>query len=88
MVASIIRAFQEPFDAHELERLTLRRHTEAFARELLEHRKNRDPLRGFSSQFGKWVDFAFRQQIQKTKKVRSENLAGLVCSNQQWRLKP
>lgn len=88
MVAPIIRGFRAPFDTHDVERLALRRHTEAFARELLEYRQTGDPLLRFSAQFGKWVDFTFRQQmheIQKTQKVRTANLGGLVCSNQQWR---
>jgi hypothetical protein len=85
MVAPIIQRFRVPFDTHELERLTLRRHTEAFARELLEYRQCRDPLLQFSAQFGRWVLFTFRHELQKATRVESENLGGSVCENQQWR---
>jgi hypothetical protein len=35
MLELTIRGLSAPFDTHELERLTLRHHTEAFANELL-----------------------------------------------------
>jgi hypothetical protein len=85
MVEPIIRGFNAPFDTHKLERLTLRRHTEAFAEELLEFRQTRDPLNTFSARFAKWVDFTFQQEIEQTTKIRSENLGGLMSENQEWR---
>lgn len=85
MVRPIIRHCAAPFDTHELERLVLRQHTEAFARELLEFRTGRDPLHSFSARFAKWVDLTFRQEIEKTATVESQNLGGRLSSNQQWR---
>ena len=85
IVAPIINGFPEPFDAHMVEKRVLRLHPEAFARELLAYRQTRDPLLQFSAHFAKRVDFMFRGQIRKTQKVFSDNLAGDLIKNQQWR---
>jgi hypothetical protein len=85
VVASIITNFQQPFDTHEVEMYILRNHPEVFARELLEFIHTGDPLHQFSAQFGKWIDNQFQGQIIKTQKVKTNNLAGQLITNQQWR---
>ena len=86
MVRDIINGTpSDIFDTHWLEQRLLRLHTVAFAEDLLEGRRDVDPLKSFSTAFAQWVDRQFRGDIQQTTKVDSINLVGDPVSNQQWR---
>ncbi|MCA9124496.1 MAG: hypothetical protein H6822_24970 [Planctomycetaceae bacterium] len=84
MVADAINQLDDRFDAHGVEKRTLRLHTNAFAQELTRYATSPDPLRQFSAAFAKFVDALFRGEIRQTQKVTSENLGGEQSPNQQW----
>lgn len=69
MIVTAINQMEERFDAHDLEKRLLRQNPVAVAREIIEHRRNRDILRSFSAKFAKYVDRTFAGRIRKTAKV-------------------
>jgi hypothetical protein len=89
MVADAINRVPSPvFDSHDVEKGVLQLHSVWTAKEILHQRRSGDALRCFSAAFAKYVDQTFAGaagQIQKTTKVKSENLGGEVSLNQQWR---
>ncbi len=85
MLAEAINASKaEFFDTHEIEQRVLRLHAVAFARQILEHQHNDDVLQQFSASFSKRIGDAFPEKVKPDQKVRSNNLAGRECDNQQW----
>ncbi|HEV7587580.1 MAG TPA: hypothetical protein VGO40_05570 [Longimicrobium sp.] len=84
MLVDVFEMLPDTFDAHDLERRTLRVLPVPFAEELLEFRSSDDPLLQFSAAFAQWFDRAFAGEVTKLEKVETENLGGLVSTNQQW----
>lgn len=75
----------DTFDTHDIERRILRLHTHAVARELLRFTgQDFEILNKFSTQFARWIDREFDDQIRQTQKVTTDNLGGRRSSNQQW----
>lgn len=84
MLSKVFEELPDTFDAHRLERRTLRVLPIPFAEELLEFRMSDDPLQQFSAAFAQWFDRAFEGDIRKTAKVESCNLGGVKSLNQEW----
>ena len=85
MLVPILNSLGPTFDAHQVERRTLRRQPIEFAQELLRFQGCNDPLQQFNARFARWIDTEFRGHLTKTRKVRSPNLGGEDSSNQEWR---
>ena len=84
MLVEVFEQMPDTFDAHHLERRTLRLLPVPFAEELLEFRTSNDPLQQFSAAFAQWFDRVFAGDIRKTTKVESCNLGGETSLNQEW----
>ena len=84
MVAQVLNSLDSPFDAHLVEEGCRQRYPVAVADELSSFGNSPDPLRQFSAAFAQRLGREFASQIQKTSKVKSENLRGRVSRNQQW----
>jgi DNA polymerase II large subunit len=85
MIAEVVNSVDDSrFDTHKVEQRVLRRYTLEFARDLLALGHTTDVLNQFSMHFSKRIGAEFPGQIRKTHKEQSLNLAGEMCSNQQW----
>lgn len=87
MIADAINHAPNPFDAHDVEKLALRYHTLETAQEIAAQAPSGHALRYFCAVLSRQVDRMFggpAGQIRKTRRVESENLGGLRCSNQEW----
>src|SRR5690242_12243914 len=84
MIADAINDLGSPFDAHSVEMRLLRLYTVETAAEILRCGNARDVLQTFSAQLARFIDQSFQGQIRKTTKVRTANLGGRPCANQQW----
>lgn len=84
MVADAINQQEMIFDCHDVERRLIRDHAIATAQEIIAQQNSGDPLRYFSAVLSKYIDIAFRPQLQKLQKVVTPNLGGKPSKNQQW----
>ena len=86
IAARVLNELPVSFDTHRIERRILRLYTVEFAEELLEYRKDDDPLLRFSAAFSQWIGKTFNKHIAKSAngKVKTENLGGEISENQEW----
>ena len=85
MEAVVAQISDREFDSHTVIRELMRRHPQAYVRELYEHRENEDPIHVTHAQIGRILT-----QLKSIKKlnrvdspnVRSQDLGG--TENQRW----
>jgi hypothetical protein len=85
MLAEIVNALPPVFDSHAVIREMMRRYPQQYTTDLFGHVENKDPILSFHSTIG--VRLTRFEDIERTRRISSDNVRGQKTENQEWRRK-
>ena len=73
---------------HDFQRSAMQQFQAEFALDFLPYIKEKDALKSFTLDFGKWLTDQLMGQATKIARVKTTNLRGEFSDNQQWHISP